>query len=364
MILLADRNKYHKLFYILIFFLLSSALPAQNVYSQKNKKILIRYLYSIDSFYNNKFGLPTGVFVDRILNEIYIIDNQKNEILIFNGDGTPVFKIDKKKGIKSPIDLVLSKGLMYVTQEGKNFIEVFDYRGDLVRRIIPPDNIKFIPGRLAIDENDNLYVINKTKTNCLVFNKKGELVNEIGSGLFSLASITIYNKRVYLITPFDGSAIQVFDKNGKIISLKEKPKKPKSNYAITGLYFYDNRVVSFAKKIKPSDRGELEITNINQMYLKAGDLDVKLFGRGFAWFDTGTVKSLINASDFVKTIEERQNTKIAALEEIAYKNKWIKRADLLKRAKLFGNSQYGKYLMRVAKEDVKDGSHLIKIKVI
>lgn len=142
-----------------------------------------------------------------------------------------------------------------------------------------------------------------------------------------------------------------FDASGKVTSIEEKPKKPKSNYAITGLYFYDNRVVNFAKKIKPSNRGELEITDINKLYLDAGHLDVTLLGRGFAWLDTGTISSLINANDFVKIIEERQNTKIAALEEIAYRNGWIKRDDLIKIAEKYEKSQYGQYLMRVAKED-------------
>lgn len=155
-----------------------------------------------------------------------------------------------------------------------------------------------------------------------------------------------------------------FNKEGKVTSIEEKPEKPKSNYAVTGLYFYDNRVIDFAKTLKPSKRGELEITSLNEIYLKSGDLNVKLFGRGFAWFDTGTINSLNNASDFVKNIEERQNTKIAALEEIAYKNGWITSASLLKRAKLYSNSQYGKHLMRIIKEDTKNTAHLIKIKIV
>lgn len=168
----------------------------------------------------------------------------------------------------------------------------------------------------------------------------------------------------YYVEDPERFGIVEFNKKGKITSIEEKPKKPKSNYAVTGLYFYDNKVIDFAKKIKPSKRGELEITSINQMYLKSKNLDVKLFGRGFAWFDTGTINSLIEANEFVKTIEERQNTKIAALEEIAFKNRWISRANLLERAKLYGNSQYGKHLMRIAKEDNRNKSHLIKIKVL
>jgi glucose-1-phosphate thymidylyltransferase len=144
-----------------------------------------------------------------------------------------------------------------------------------------------------------------------------------------------------------------FDKNEKVISVEEKPKNPKSNYAITGLYFYDNRVVNFAQKTKPSARGELEITSINQMYLDAGDLDVKLLGRGFAWMDTGTIDSLMKANDFIKVIEERQNIKIGALEEISFNNGWINKNNLLKIAKKYDKSQYGQHLMRVAKGKIK-----------
>jgi glucose-1-phosphate thymidylyltransferase len=144
-----------------------------------------------------------------------------------------------------------------------------------------------------------------------------------------------------------------FGKNNKVVSIEEKPKNPKSNYAVTGLYFYDNRVVGFAKKVKPSGRGELEITDINQMYLDAGDLDVSLLGRGFAWLDTGTIDSLMNASDFIRIIEERQNTKIAALEEIAYRNGWIKNSKLIEIAKKYGKSHYGKHLMQVAEGKFK-----------
>lgn len=144
-----------------------------------------------------------------------------------------------------------------------------------------------------------------------------------------------------------------FDKNGKVTSIEEKPKKPKSNYAVSGLYFYDNRVINFAKKIKPSGRGELEITSINELYLKAGDLDVKLLGRGFAWLDAGTIDSLVEAGEFVKVTEGRQNVKIAAIEEIAYRNGWIKKEKLIEIAEKYSNSKYGQYLMQVAKEKIR-----------
>lgn len=139
-----------------------------------------------------------------------------------------------------------------------------------------------------------------------------------------------------------------FDENKNVISIEEKPEDPKSNYAVTGLYFYDNRVVDFAKKIKPSDRGELEITDINRLYLEAGDLDVKLMGRGFAWMDTGTVDALNNAANFIKTLEEGQGIIISAPEEIAYNSRWISKKTLLESANLYGKSKYGNHLRRVA----------------
>ena len=139
-----------------------------------------------------------------------------------------------------------------------------------------------------------------------------------------------------------------FDRDGQVISIEEKPEEPKSNYAVTGMYFYDNRVVDFAKKIKPSARGELEITDINRLYLEAGDLEVKLMGRGFAWMDTGTVDALNNASNFIKTLEEGQSIIISAPEEIAYNSRWISKKMLLESANLYGKSKYGEHLRRVA----------------
>jgi glucose-1-phosphate thymidylyltransferase len=139
-----------------------------------------------------------------------------------------------------------------------------------------------------------------------------------------------------------------FDDNGKVISVEEKPKEPKSNYAITGLYFYDNRVAGFAKVQKPSARGELEITDLNKTYLDKGELDVKLLGRGFAWLDTGTMDSLIEAGEFVKMVENRQGIQISAIEEIAYKNGWISKEKLLESAAKYGKSPYGQHLKKVA----------------
>lgn len=144
-----------------------------------------------------------------------------------------------------------------------------------------------------------------------------------------------------------------FDENGKVISVEEKPENPKSNYAITGLYFYDKDVVEYAKQVKPSARGELEITTLNEIYLNKGRLDVKLLGRGFAWLDTGTMDSLVEAANFVQTVEKRQGIKISAPEEIAYKNGWITKEQLLASAEKYGKSPYGKHLYKVAEDKLR-----------
>ena len=144
-----------------------------------------------------------------------------------------------------------------------------------------------------------------------------------------------------------------FNKEGKAISLEEKPKIPKSNYAVTGLYFYDNRVVDFAKEVKPSDRGELEITDLNRMYLEDNSLDVITFGRGFTWLDTGTHESLAEATAFVKMIEDHQGLKISCPEEIAYINGWITKEQLREQAELMKKNQYGKFLFDVLEGKVR-----------
>ena len=157
----------------------------------------------------------------------------------------------------------------------------------------------------------------------------------------------------YYVNDPERFGIVEFDENGKVVSVAEKPKHPKSNYCITGLYFYDNRVAKMAKEVKPSARGELEITPLNAMYLKDGTLDVKLLGRGYAWLDTGTMDSLVEAADFVRMIEKRQGIKISAPEEIAYKNGWIDKPTLLESAARYGKSPYGEHLKAVAEGKIR-----------
>ena len=139
-----------------------------------------------------------------------------------------------------------------------------------------------------------------------------------------------------------------FDENNNAVSIEEKPEVPKSNYAVTGLYFYDNKVVEYAKSLKPSKRGELEITDINKIYLENGKLDIQLMGRGFAWLDTGTVENLMNAANFIQTVEKLQGIKISAPEEIAYNMHWISMEELLDSAEKYGKSSYGQHLRAVA----------------
>lgn len=156
----------------------------------------------------------------------------------------------------------------------------------------------------------------------------------------------------YYVDDPERFGIVEFNSEGKAISIEEKPQKPKSNYCVTGLYFYDNRVIEYAKGLKPSERGELEITDINRLYLEAGNLNVELLGQGFTWLDTGTHESLVDATNFVKTIEQHQHRKIACLEEIAYLNGWITKDDVLKVYEVFKKNQYGQYL-----KDVLDGKY-------
>ena len=157
----------------------------------------------------------------------------------------------------------------------------------------------------------------------------------------------------YYVDDPERFGIVEFNEEGKAVSIEEKPEKPKSNYCVTGLYFYDNKVVEYAKNLKPSARGELEITDLNRIYLENGNLNVELLGQGFTWLDTGTHESLVEATNFVKTVESHQHRKIGCLEEIAYLNHWITKEDVLKVYEVLKKNQYGQYL-----KDVLDGKYL------
>lgn len=157
----------------------------------------------------------------------------------------------------------------------------------------------------------------------------------------------------YYVDDPERFGIVEFDKNGRAVSIEEKPAKPKSNYCVTGLYFYDNRVVEYVKNLKPSARGELEITDLNRIYLEDNSLNVELLGQGFTWLDTGTHESLVEATNFVKTVEQHQHRKIACLEEIAYINGWISKEDVLSVYEVLKKNQYGQYL-----KDVLDGKYI------
>ena len=167
-----------------------------------------------------------------------------------------------------------------------------------------------------------------------------EAADDAGEGKATVFGYYVNDPKRFGIVEFDGQ--------GRVISVEEKPQEPKSNYCITGLYFYDGRVTGYAKQVKPSARGELEITDLNRMYLKDGSLNVKLLGRGVAWLDTGTVDSLAEATDFVQTLQKRQSVEISAPEEIAYVNGWVTKEELLKSAVRYGKSPYGEHLKQVA----------------
>ncbi len=192
---------------------------------------------------------------------------------------------------------------------------------------------KFIDGdSCAMVLGDNIFY-----GNGLTAHLKNAAAREHGATVFG-----------YYVDDPERFGIVEFDKNGRAISIEEKPKEPKSNYCVTGLYFYDNRICELAKKVKPSQRGEYEITDLNRMYLEEGSLNVVTLGRGYAWLDTGTIDALSEATEFVKVIEKRQGIKISAIEEIAYKNGWITKEQLLEAARIYGKSTYGEHLLSVA----------------
>lgn len=192
---------------------------------------------------------------------------------------------------------------------------------------------------------------------CLILGDNIFYGNHFGSMLKNAVEIAETNKRAVVFGKYvndpERFGVAEFDEDGKVISLEEKPANPKSNYAVVGLYFYDNRVVEYAKQLKPSARGEYEITDLNKIYLENGELDIQVFGRGFAWLDTGTIESLAEASDYVKLVEEVQGIKISVPEEIALYNRWIDEEMMLKAADAYGKSPYGDHLRNIVRGNVQ-----------
>ena len=175
-----------------------------------------------------------------------------------------------------------------------------------------------------------------------------KLLNEAKENAEKNGRATVFG---YHVDDPERFGIVEFDSDGRVVSIEEKPEKPKSPFAVTGLYFYDNRCVEYAKTLKPSKRGELEITDLNRKYLENGELDVELLSRGYAWLDTGTMDSLIEAANFVKTVQNQQAIRISSPEEIAYRNGWINDEMLIASAKKYGKSVYGKYLKKLTKDE-------------
>ncbi|MBQ9153525.1 MAG: glucose-1-phosphate thymidylyltransferase RfbA, partial [Solobacterium sp.] len=192
---------------------------------------------------------------------------------------------------------------------------------------------------------------------CLILGDNIFYGNHFGNMLKSDVEMAETNKRAVVLGKYvndpERFGVAEFDEDGKVISLEEKPANPKSNYAVVGLYFYDNRVVQYAKELKPSARGEYEITDLNKIYLENGELDIQVFGRGFAWLDTGTIESLAEASDYVKLVEEVQGIRISVPEEIAYYNKWIDEKQVLNAAEAYGKSPYGDHLRNIVRGTVQ-----------
>ena len=201
----------------------------------------------------------------------------------------------------------------------------------------------FVLGESFIGNDDVCLILGD---NIFYGNKFGTMLRESVANTEKTGHAMIFGQ--YVNDP-ERFGVAEFDHEGKVISLEEKPAEPKSNYAVVGLYFYDNRVVEYAKQLKPSARGEYEITDLNKVYLEHGDLDITVFGRGFAWLDTGTVESLSRAGEYVKMVEEVQGIKISVPEEIAYYNNWIDDEALLAAADAYGKSPYGEHLRRIPK---------------
>ena len=242
--------------------------------------------------------------------------------------------------ISTPHDLPQFKALL---GDGKNIGMSFSFIEQP-----SPDGLAqaFILGEDFIGEDDVCLVLGDN-----IFYGHG-LTKMLAS---SIANVKDENKATvfgYYVKDPERYGVAEFDSNGNVLSIEEKPEKPKSHYAVVGLYFYPNSVVEIAKQIKPSARGELEITTVNQTYLEQGDLKVELMGRGYAWLDTGTHESLLEASNYIQTIENRQGLKVACIEEIAYEMGYISKEKLIELAQPLIKNQYGQYLLRRADEDI------------
>lgn len=241
-------------------------------------------------------------------------------LIISTPEDTPKFQELFKDG--SELGLRLS----YAVQEKPNGLAEAFIIGE---EFIGDDCVCMILG-------DNLFYGNGFSK--LLEKAKLKVENDGGASLFG-----------YYVEDPERFGVAGFDENGKVTSIEEKPEKPKSNYAVTGLYFYDNKVANISKNVKPSARGELEITSVNNEYLKMDNVAIQLFGRGFAWLDTGTHESLLEASEFIHLIEKRVGVKIACLEEIAFNNEWITEEKMLKHADSLSKNQYGQYLYNIVK---------------
>ncbi len=288
-------------------------------------------------------------------------------IILAGGSGTRLYPLTKvtskqllpiydKPMIYYPLSTLMLAGIRDILiistpQDLPNFEKLLgdgsDYGIRLSYKVQPsPDGLAqaFILGEEFIGDDSCAMILGD---NIFYGNGFSKILKEAGE---NKGRATVFG---YYVEDPERFGVVEFDKNGRVLSVEEKPKQPKSNYAITGLYFYDNRVVEYAKNLKPSARGELEITDLNRVYLEQGDLDVKLLGRGFAWLDTGTMDSLIEAGTFVQTVEKRQGIKISAPEEIAFNKGWIDEAHLRRSADRYGKSPYGQHLHHVADGKIK-----------
>ena len=274
-------------------------------------------------------------------------------IVLAGGSGTRLYPLTKvtskqllpvydKPMIFYPISTLMLAGLL---GDGSSMGVHFSYK--VQER---PDGLAqaFVLGKEFIGDDSVCLVLGD---NIFYGNHFGRMLREAVRNAEDNHRATVFGK--YVNDP-ERFGIAEFDDNGKVISLEEKPSQPKSNYAVVGLYFYDNRVVEYASTLKPSARGEYEITDLNRIFLEKGDLDLQVLGRGFSWVDTGTIESMADAANYVRSIEHIQGIRISVPEEIAFYNGWISEEELLATAEEYGKSPYGQYLKNIAKGNIQD----------